>query len=240
MNQQQKTRKPKSPPVPSRNLERCMADVQKLYKEYSHGPFSRPELASTLGVSAASGPFAGRLSSLRQFGLIEGQGSDYKVSQTFIVMNSNGRDSAAFKAEALRTIKAPSTFRELLEQYTSKLPSKDAIASRLETQKKFNAEAATRAATILEESLRYAGVLDGSNNILPVRNGGVGRAGDDHDDERNETNDETPDLGGAGDSAAALRVEVPVGDRKVVVQYPRDLTADEAKKVGAVLAAIVS
>jgi hypothetical protein len=238
MTAQQKTRKPKSPPVPSKNLEGCIADVQKLYGEYSHGTFSRSELASALGVSASSGPFATRLSSLRQFGLIEPVGTDYKVSEKFMALNSNARDSAAFKTAALDVIKLPATFRELLDDFPSKLPSKDAVASRLETQKKFNKEAAVRAAAVLEESLRYAGVLDGSNNILPVRDGGAG-----HDKyvtkETDDTTDDTPDLGSAS-TTAALRVEVPVGDRKVVVHYPHDLTADEAKKVGAVLAAIVS
>jgi hypothetical protein len=217
MTPQQKTRKPKSPPVPSKNLEGCMADVQKLYAEYSHGSFSRSELASALGVSAGTGPFAARLASLRQFGLIESSGTDYKVSENFMVMNSNGRDSAAFKTTALRVIKLPSSFRELLDDFPSKLPSKDAVASRLETQKKFNAEAAVRAAAVLEESLRYAGVLDGSNNILPVRDDGSRGGGAKKQDDPRETKDENPDLGGGGTSTAALRVEVPVGDRKVVV-----------------------
>jgi len=239
MSPQQKTRKPKSPPVPSKNLEGCMADVQRLYAEYSHGTFSRSELASALGVSASSGPFAARLSSLRQFGLVEPSGTDYKVSDNFMALNSNVRGSTAFKAAALRVIKLPGSFRELLDDFPSKLPSKDAVASRLETQKKFNAEAAVRAAAVLEESLRHAGVLDGSNNILPVCDDGSAGS-DDKKDETNEIKDKTTDLGGAGTSTAALRVEVPVGDRKVVVHYPHDLTSDEAKKVGAVLAAIVS
>jgi hypothetical protein len=235
MSTQQKARKPKSPPVPSKSLEGCMADVQKLYSEYSHGSFSRSELASALSVSASSGPFAGRLASLRQFGLIESNGTEYKVSESFMVLNSNGRDSAAFKAEALRVINQPATFHELLEDFPTKLPSREAVTSRLEAHKKFNAEAAARAAGVLEESLRYAGVLDGSNNILPVR-GDRARGKDDNKDETDETKDDALDLG----SKAALRVEVPVGDRKVVVHYPHDLTPDEAKKVGAVLAAIVS
>ncbi len=234
----QKPRKPKSPPLPSRNLEGCVADVQKLYAEYSHGTFSRSELASALGVSATSGPFAARLASLRQFGLIEPTGADYKVSENFMALNSNARDSAAFKSAALNVIKLPATFRELLDDFPSKLPSKDAVASRLETQKKFNKEAAVRAATVLDESLRYAGVLDGSNNILPVRDDGPARDKN-VAEATDETTDDTPDLGSTG-TTAALRVEVPVGGRKVVVHYPHDLTADEAKKVGAVLAAIVS
>jgi hypothetical protein len=37
-----------------------------------------------------------------------------------------------------------------------------------------------------------------------------------------------------------LSVEIPVGeDRKVAIRYPRDLSPDEAKKVGNVLSAIV-
>jgi hypothetical protein len=36
-----------------------------------------------------------------------------------------------------------------------------------------------------------------------------------------------------------LSVEIPVGERKVVIRYPSDLSAAEAKKVGNVLAAVV-
>ena len=40
--------------------------------------------------------------------------------------------------------------------------------------------------------------------------------------------------------ADTLSVEIPVGeDRKVTIRYPRDLSTDEAKKVGNVLSAIV-
>ena len=231
--QQLKPRKPKSPPVPSKSLEGCVADVKKLYTEYSHGTFSRSELASALGVSAGSGPFATRLAALRQFGLIEASGTDYKVSENFVALNSNARDSAAFKTTAFNVVKLPATFRELLDDFPNKLPSKDAVSSRLETQKKFNKEAAVRAATVLEESLRYAGVIDGNNNILPVRDGAAAVR-----DTKDET-EQTLDLGGTH-TIGALHVEVPVGERKVVIHYPHDLTTDEAKKVGAVLAAIVS
>ena len=232
-----KARRPKSPPVPSKSLEGCVADVKKVYTEYSHGSFSRAELGSALGVSASSGPFSSRLASLRQFGLIEATGDGFKVTDGFMILNSNGHGTAAFKSEALRAIKLPPTFREVLEEFSSKLPSRDAVTSRLENQKKFNAEAASRAAAVLEESLRYAGVLDTSNNILPVRAGKEdGKL--DGVEERIENVGNESDTGSGG--GVALRVEVPVGDRKVVVHYPHDLTAPEAKKVGAVLAAIVS
>jgi len=237
----QKKSKPKSPPVPSRTLEDCVGDARRLYDEYSHGSFSRAELASALGVSSTSGPFAQRLFSLREFAVIESDGSNFKVSSNFMTMNSNGRGSAEFKGAALRAIKRSDTFRELLESFPNKLPSTEGVASRLETQKKFNAEAAKRAAKVLEESLRYAGVLDSSNNILPIRETGAEPPGNgdgaDHEREGEEDVNEKVDAGGT----STLRVEIPVGDdRKVVIHYPRDLSGDEAKKVGNVLAAIVS
>jgi len=231
--------KPKSPPVPSRTLSECVDDVKKLYAQYSHATFSRGEIASILNVSATSGPFGGRLFSLKEFGLIDATGSDFKVSETFMTLNSNGKGSSQFKTAALEAIRGSDTFRELLDEFKSKLPSIGTVAQRLETQKKFNAERAKTAATVLEESMRYAGLVDGSNNILPIRDTAdpSGDTSPKDDDSNTPPPSLLPDPPGKDD----LQVQIPVGeDRKVVIYYPRDLSADEAKKVGIVLAAIVS
>jgi hypothetical protein len=233
--QQKRPSKPKSPPTPSRSLEDCVADARRLYDAYSHGSFARAEIGSALGVSSTSGPFSARLFSLREFGVIEPDGSNYKVSGAFMKMNSTDRTKPAFKTAALRAIKRSETFRDVLESFPNKLPPTVNVASRLETQKKFNAERAKQAAKVLEDSLRFAGVLDANNNIMPVRETEDPPPANDPDDERD------PDENGDAGSATTLRVEIPVAeDRKVLVRYPRDLTSDEAKKVGAVLAAIVS
>jgi hypothetical protein len=234
-----RSNKPKSPPVPSRPLEDCVADARKLYEAYTHGSFSRAEIGSTLKVSSTSGPFAGRLFSLREFGVIDGDPSNFKVSEAFKKMNSAARGDAIFKSEALAAIKKSDTFRDLLVAFPNKLPPQDAIASRLENQKKFNPAAAKRAAQVLEESLRYAGVLDGSNNILPVRDEPQG--GNVGDERREERSGEDEEFGNDTSLKPTLSVEIPVGaDRKVAIRYPRDLTADEAQKVGNVLKAIVA
>jgi hypothetical protein len=241
MSTTQKTRKPKSPPVPSRSLEDCVADGLKLYEAYTHGSFSRAEVGSTLKVSSTSGPFAQRLFSLREFGVLEGDANNFKVSETFKKINRSERDSVEFKTAAVSAIKKSDTFRDLLVAFPNKLPAQDVVASRLENQKKFNPERAKQAAKVLEESLRYAGVLDSSNNILPVRDDAITDTENDRRErlaEENSHRDEHDD-----DTAATptLSVEIPVGtDRKVAIRYPRDLTPDEAKKVGNVLTAIVS
>ena len=231
--------------MPSRTLEDCLDDVKKLYREYSHAKFTKSEIGSVFGVSAATGPFRQRLFSIKEFGLLEESGGSYSVSDAFMTLNSTDHGDARFQQTALDAVRRSEIFREVIDSASGKLPSLSAVGHRLETQKRFNAERAKKAANVLEKSMRFAGVLDNSNNILPVRDtGGGGAVADDHehnhapDDDRgngqhHDHRDETlgPDT---------LNVEIPVGeDRKVAIQYPRDLSADEAKKVGNVLSAIV-
>jgi hypothetical protein len=126
-------------------------------------------------------------------------------------------------------------FRELLDDFKNKLPSTGAVATKLENQR-FNAERAKAAAIVLEKSLRYSGVLDNSNNILPVRSGpgGNGRKVDHEDNVQDDQIQDEPL------PPNTLSVDIPLAEgRKVNVRYPQDISQAEAKKVGAVLAAIV-
>jgi hypothetical protein len=231
--------------VPSRTLEDCLDDVKKLYREYSHAKFTKSEMGSAFGVSAATGPFAQRLFSIKEFGLLEQSGGDYSASDTFMTLNSSDHGDARFKQAALEAIRRSEIFREVIDSASGKLPSVSAVAHRLETQKRFNAERAKKAADVLEKSMLFAGVLDNSNNILPVRDtGSRGTAAE--DDEQDDTPDDDRRNGRRDDhrdetlDTDTLSVEIPVGeDRKVTIRYPRDLSTDEATKVGNVLSAIV-
>src|SRR4051794_39034378 len=127
MSTAQRANKPKSPPSPSRTLEDCVADARKLYEAYTHGSFSRAEIGSTLKVSSTSGPFAQRLFSLREFGVIEGDASNFKVSEAFKKIHSAERGSADFKSAALAAIKKSDTFRDLLAAFPNKLPAHDVV-----------------------------------------------------------------------------------------------------------------
>lgn len=231
--------KPKSPPTPSRSLGECVADVKKLYDVYSHAKFDRSEIASKLGrsgVSVTSGPFQARLFTLKEFGLLDQVGAEHSVSQTFMTLNSTDPATGRFKRTAWDAIRRSEVFRELLDAFKGKLPAVEAIAQRLEIGKQFNADKAKKSAIVLTESLRYAGVLDNANNILPVRDTTPSDDRDRGDRSRDEGGLDFTDNSARG----TLRVEVPIRDgRKIVVSYPEDLTADEAKKVGAVMAAIV-
>ena len=236
-----KSIKPKSPPAPSRNLETCFNDAKKLYSEYSHGTFATPEIGKVFGGSSTSGPFKRRLFSLTQFGLLDGEKGTYKVADVFKTMNSSATDSAEFKAAAVSAIRHARTFSTILDGSSGKLPSTDALATRLETQMRFNADGAKLAAKVLTESLRFAGVLDANGNILPVRGGTTPLDTGEGSEEQEQFDDVDGGLEDeALDATKMLRTEIPLGTRKVLVRYPHDLTEDEATKIGKVLAAIVS
>jgi len=100
-------------------------------------------------------------------------------------------------------------------------------------------------ANVLEKSLRYAGILDGSSNILPVRDGARDGGGDSGTGGiTQDTSSGNADGAGGHDEVPlppdTLSMEIPVGDeRKVLIRYPRDLSSAEAKKVGNVLNAVV-
>jgi hypothetical protein len=233
-----KTRKPKSPAAPSRSLKGAFEDVKTLYAEYSHASFNRSEIASTLDMSATSGPFSVRLYTLRAYGLLESDGNAFRVSEAFRSLEATSPGDAEFKRHALAAIRRSEVFREVLDEFPSKLPARASVAQRLETEKRFNREKSIVVARALEESLKFAGLLDSSNNVMPIRDSGAKRDGETQTDQTNREVRDQPD--DTVDSPALLRTEVPVNDgRRVVVHYPADLTGDEAQKVGNVLTAIV-
>jgi len=234
-------RKPKSPPVPSYALQDSVDDAKKLYKQYSHGTFSRPEIASTLKMSSVSSSFSQRLFALTEYGLIGESGDGYKLSDRFQVLNSEPPESEPFRRAALDAVSASPVLGDLLTDFKTKLPDRAGVAQRLEIQKKFNSERAKGAAVVLEKSLQFARVLDANNNIIPVRSsaaagsaGAANRLRPDEDEEAEAAIDQT------ATTKNTRRSEIPLQDGRVaVVLYPHDLSVQEAEKIGRVLAALV-
>ena len=242
-----KSKRPKSPPAPSTSLRDCVSDVHKLYDTYTRGGFSRAELATTLDVASDSGPTAQRIFTFKEFGLLVSDGDKFKVTEDLIRMKNAATGSSDFKRLAYSAIRRSSLFKELIDSFHSKLPPRNAVAMRLEQEKRFNKDRANAIAEVLEDSLKFAGVLDANGNIVQPRDG---------DEDGTDGLDEgTPE--GQGDSAAgqrqvggkpkipavpgALTMEIALKEnRRAIVLYPPDLTPEEAEKVGNVLKAVVA
>jgi hypothetical protein len=224
----QKTKKTKSPPVPSYDLESSYENTEKLYDQYSHAEFSKSEIASTLGLSATSSTVVRRIFSMTEYNLLEEDGEKYKVTQHFHSLRTNEKSSHQFKQAALDSIKGSDIFKTVLDEFSDKLPNQDALAQRLETSMKFNQSRAKETSSILKRSLQFAGILDQNNNILPIRSAPEEKT------DKPESVQEIIDTD-------FRRTEVPLDKgRVVVVNYPHDLTTSEAEKIANVLKALVS
>lgn len=230
-----KRKKPNSPKAPGTSLRTAIAETTKLYTRYSHGSFSRGEMASALGMSGGSGAFMGKAATLKEYGLVEESGGQSKVSDLFKGLKSAPAGSAELKRNALQAVTRPTVFSGLLQQFPAKVPDETALALRLETAGGFNHDRALAVATAFRSSLLDYGLIDASGNVLPVRDDGGRMAEGRSEDEGGESADNAVVLPSA---PGLFRVEVPLGPgRRALLALPEDISEADTKRICAVLAA---
>jgi hypothetical protein len=234
-----KKKKPMSPKAPGMPLRAAVVEVAKVYSRYSHSTFTRGEMASALGMSAGSGSFYAKAATLNMYGLVEDTGGNLKASDLFKVLYQAPDGSADMKRHAFRAIGRPSVFAGLLRQFGHRIPDEAAIALRLEMSERFNRDRAQEVAAAFRTSLSDYGLIDGSGNLLPVRDELSAPASrDDEEDDEDQVETAAP----ASKSASVLsgpgvfRVEVPLANgRKAIVALPEDVSEADTKKICAIL-----
>jgi len=231
-NKIQRLRNISAPPMKS--LEDSINYSKKLYEVYSHNRFTKAEIASVLSFSASSGGFAYVLSSLRAFSLITQDRDGFCVSDLFKRINISEKGSTEFRKLCFEAIAGVPLYAELLNEYKLKLPPCNIVAQKLELGRKIHKNTAKTIANIFEESLKYAGVLDTNNNLLPIRN------------DINPAIHETMNLNEVVDTTIQkaknnLSIDIVLSNERVAkVIYPIDISAEDAKKISNVLRAIAS
>lgn len=222
-------RRPNSPRAPGISLRAAVGEVAKAYGRYSHGSFSKGELASALGMSAGSGSFLSKSASLRDFGLIEEASGGEQVSELFKAIYQAPPGSGELKRAALAAIGRSSALARLLQQFQAKVPDEAALALRLETQERFNRDRSRIVASAFRTSLSDYGLIDGAGNVLPVR---------DEAQAPPPAVDSGQDLSPTPIESEAnlFRVEIPLGPgRRAVVVLPDDIAATDVRRITAVL-----
>jgi hypothetical protein len=231
-------KKPNSPKAPGTSLRSAVAEVSKIYQRYSHGSFSRGEMASALVMSANSGAFLGKAATLKEYGLVTEGGGSAQVSDLFKAIYQAPGGSAELKRNALEAVRTPAVFARLLQQFSTKIPDNEALALRLETKERFNRDRALAVASAFRTSLAEYGLIDANGNLLPVRDEPADEAPSDeqaNDDDDDGNIDEPNPKTGAGNQ----RLEVSLSDgRKAVLIVPNDLTKADTKKISAILSAL--
>jgi hypothetical protein len=238
------TRKRRSPLAPAYSAEHCFDVTSRLHKKIGDHVFDQAELAAVLGISPGASTTDRLVSSLRQFGLLEKDDRGLTLTERALVLvtaKASG-DASAFRIAALETVDSSPVFKALRESFGAKLPPTDALVSRL-AKSGFTARSAKQTASALRESLRFAGIVDGDDNIIgdldnlpePVADESEITPIDQVDFSEVAANEEQVEV-----NLSHPRIDVPLeGGRIATVLYPARLTRADVEKVYAVLDALI-
>lgn len=160
--------RPKSPNAPAYSIQECLEDVRKIFRAEHQASISRESIAEHLSLAAQSGPFNRKLSSLRQFGLLEPIGKDLRVSDLFLRIDHAADDSD--RLHALRdALGRPTIFQGLLGQYeNSGIPSDLSLTNQLIIKYRFTKKNAEIVSKAFLESYRFAGLGTGRSVLPPL------------------------------------------------------------------------
>src|SRR5215467_8125 len=154
-----KSQRQKSPNAPAYSLSECLEDARKIFRIEGQVSLSRESIAEHLGLAAQSGPFNRKLSSLRQYGLLDPMGKDLRVSDLFLRIDHVTEESE--RRRGLReALGRPAIFQGLLAQYeNSGLPSDLNLTNQLLLKYRFTKKNAETVAKAFLESCRIAGLF---------------------------------------------------------------------------------
>lgn len=229
----------KSPNAPAYGLQECLEDTRKIFRIENQVPISRESIAEHLSLAAQSGPFNRKLSSLRQYGLLEPVGKDLRVSDLFLRIDhaSDENDRRRALREALGR---PSIFQGLLSQYETTgggMPSDINLTNQLVLKYRFTKKNAETVAKAFLESSRLAGLnqprsFSGSFSPPALSTPTIADHPKNQDTalEQNRRPEDWPPL---------CRQEIPFGPgRRAVVAVPEDIRPEEIAKIIRVLQAL--
>ena len=229
----------KSPNAPAYSLQECQEDTRKIFRAEGQVSISRESIAEHLGLAAQSGPFNRKLSSLRQYGLLDPMGKDLRVSDLFLRI-----DHATEESERRRGLREalgrPAIFQGLLAQYeNSGMPSDLNLTNQLVLKYRFTKKNAETVAKAFLESCRFAGLSQGRSSpppysplppaptrVSPPEPPQPREAFVDYDRRKEE-------------AQTQCRQEIPLGiGRRAVIELPEDVKSEEIAKIVRVLQAL--
>jgi hypothetical protein len=235
----QKHHRQKSPNAPAYNIQECLEDTRKILRVENQVPISRESIAEHLSLAAHSGPFNRKLSSLRQYGLLEPIGKDLRVSDLFLRIE-NALDDNDRRRALREAMGRPTIFQGLLGQFEgSGMPSDINLTNQLVLKYRFTKKNAETVAKAFLESCRFVGLSQGRFQSLPPP-----------PPPPHQTHIESPpstpprqERSTWHDERLALqcRQEIPLGtNRRAVFEFPEDITPNELAKIVRILQALAS
>lgn len=237
----------KSPNAPAYSLQDCQEDARRIFRIEGQASLSRESIAEHLGLSSHSGPFNRKLSSLRQYGLLDPTGKDFRVSDLFLRIDQSFDEED--RRRAIReAIGRPAIFQSLLAHYeNSGLPSDLNLTNQLLLKYKFTKKNAETVAKAFLESCRLASFFQGRLSPFshsqppPLLQSPISGVPPVHEASPSTHQRKTlplPATAGEG-HWSSCRQEIPLGSgRRAVVELPEDISTEEISKIVRVLQAL--
>ena len=237
-----KVTRAKSPNAPSYSLQECLEDTRKVFRIENQVATSRESIAEHIVLAPQSGPFNRKLSSLRQYGLLEAIGKDLRVSDLFIrIEHATGETD---RCRALReALGRPTVFQRLLSQYEQTgLPSDINLTNQLIIKHRFtkkNAEVVSRA---FLDSSRFAGLgllLRPQTTPSPLPSQTTRPSPEEASTLAPLPSQPPPPPFQAMTDLSLCRQEIPLGTgRRAVVELPEDIKPEEIQRLMRILQAL--
>lgn len=229
----------KSPNAPAYSLQECLEDTRRIFRIENQVPLSRESIAEHLSLAPQSGPFNRKLSSLRQYGLLEPIGKDLRVSDLFLHID-HATDETDRRRALREALGRPAIFQGLLSQYENSgagLPSDLNLTNQLLLKHRFTKNNAETVAKAFLESARAAGLnpprafhLPSPALPFPTPPVAPPKPHDTPIEHPRTAQDEQP---------VHCRQEIPLSlGRRAVVIVPENITSDEIAKIVRVLHAL--
>lgn len=241
--QQAKPRQ-KSPNAPAYSLQECQDDARRIFRVEGQAPLSRESIAEHLGLASHSGPFNRKLSSLRQYGLIDPIGKDFRISELFLRIDQTYDEPD--RRRALReALGRPAIFQNLLSHYdNSGLPSDLNLTNQLLLKYRFTKKNAETVAKAFLESCRLAGLFQNRYSSFSPLTTSLTAPPLEQDSpiapppSSTSTNPQSRNTAGENKSILC-RQEIPLGiGRRAILELPEDATSEEIAKIVRVLQAL--
>lgn len=236
-----KGQRQKSPNAPAYSVQECLEDARRIYRAENQVPISRESIAEHLSLAAQSGPFNRKLSSLRQYGLLEPIGKDLRVSDLFLRIDHTTDENE--RRRALReSLGRPTIFQGLLGQYESSgMPSDLNLTNQLILKYRFTKKNAETVAKAFLESCRFAGLNQGRPllNLPPPSSTSPPLAITNFPEPQKSPDRNLDYHRHQEERQPQCRQEIPFGvGRRAVIEFPEDVSTEEIAKIVRVLQAL--
>ena len=237
-NKKSKKAREKSSQYPSYDLSACMEFVQAVDRLGSSQVAEGTLLSELRLKSSNTKSYTGKLSSCRQFGLL-----DYKLGLLSITERANlmlcpteERKDIQIKKLTIEAFRSPPLYQQLIKRFDGKsLPKSDTLANILLNQYKIVKAVKNSAAEIFVSSAKFAEVL-GDDNVLQVGRTCETIAGEalSVEPEIDETGQKTPPMG----QVHSLKLGLSSGKSATII-VPSDITKADIERLKRMLDLLV-